>query len=402
MKRINGIFEHICTLDNIELADSNARKGKHNKGIDAHCKHEKEDNEKLRESLLNLTYNTSKYTLGKVFEPKERVIYKLPYYPDRITHWAIMLNTESIWEKLFVKNTYACIKGRGIHKCAKDLKETLDKYPEDTKYCLKLDIQKFYPTIDHAVLKGIIRRKIKDKKLLVILDNIIDSIEGGVGVPIGNYLSQFFANLYLTYFDHWLKEEIKVKHYFRYADDIVILSDNMEFLKKLLIVIKMYLRHVLKLVVKSNYQVFKVEDRGVDFVGFRTFHTHVELRKTIKKRFFRLLNRYHLGKISKEHLEKSLSSYKGWLKMCNSKNLLQKMGGITGIHMSNWNGGKRNITDVQHREFKIIEIEEHRKFFQIHFILNDKSCYTKSKNKELYNTLKGFEYPKDYKIKRND
>lgn len=136
--------------------------------------------------LLTGTYVTSKYKTFKIYEPKERIIFSLPYYPDRIIHHAIMNILEPIWVNIFIDNTYSCIKGRGIHKLAKDLKGDLQKDRENTKYCLKLDITKFYPSIDHDILKKIIRKKIKDKLLLVLLDSIIDSAEG---VPIGNYLS---------------------------------------------------------------------------------------------------------------------------------------------------------------------------------------------------------------------
>jgi len=101
-------------------------------------------------------------------------------------------------------------------KLKKDLKNEVE-----TKYCLKLDVRKFYPSVDHAILKRIIRRKIKDNKLLSLLDNIIDSAKG---VPIGNYLSQYFGNLYLSRFDHWMKETNGVKYYHRYCDDIVIFA----------------------------------------------------------------------------------------------------------------------------------------------------------------------------------
>lgn len=122
MKRINNIFNQICEQTNIEEADDNARKGKHNIGIVKHDLHREEDNKKLRELLINGNYKTSKYTVFKIYEPKERTIYRLPYYPDRITHWCIMLIMEKIWTNIFIKHTYSCIKGRGIHKLAKDLK----------------------------------------------------------------------------------------------------------------------------------------------------------------------------------------------------------------------------------------------------------------------------------------
>ena len=187
MKRLNNLFDKICTIENIEEADRKARKNKGIRyGILKHDLHPKKDNAELLESLLNGTYKTSKYSTFKIYEPKERLIYRLPYYPDRIVHHAIMNIMEPIWKSVFIKQTYSSIKNRGIHACAKDVRFALDNFPEETKYCLKLDIHKFYPSIDHEILKKIIRIKIKDNRLLKLLDDIIDSAPG---VPIGNYLS---------------------------------------------------------------------------------------------------------------------------------------------------------------------------------------------------------------------
>lgn len=181
-----------------------------------------------------------------------------------------------IWTKSFIHNTYSCIEGRGIHLCANNLKRDLRKYPNETKYCLKLDIRKFYPSIPHNGLKKCIRKKIKDKDFLMILDEIIDSTDNvrdvsskltnkiGIGVPIGNYLSQYFANLYLSELDHLCKEELKCKFYYRYADDI-ILSDDKDFLHKVLIYIKLYV-HTIGLKVKDNYQIYLVDSRGINFI----------------------------------------------------------------------------------------------------------------------------------------
>lgn len=213
----------------------------------------------------------------------------------------------------FTADTYSSIEGKGIHSAANAVRAAL-KDIDNTIYCLKLDIRKFYPTINHDILKQLLRRKFKDNDLLWLLDEIIDSADG---VPIGNYLSQFFANFYLTYFDHWLKEQMQVKYYFRYADDIVILHSNKEYLHNLLQQIKKYLNDNLKLEVKSNYQVFPVAARSIDFVGYRFYHTHTLLRKRIKKSFV------HAVKNNKDAA--SIASYKGWAKHCNSKHLLKKI-----------------------------------------------------------------------------
>ena len=195
--------------------------------------------------------------------------------------------------------------------------------PEGTTFCLKLDIRKFYPSINHDVLKSILRRKLKDKRLLCLLDEIIDSADG---VPIGNYLSQYFANLYLTYFDHWIKEQKRVKHYFRYADDIVILASDKSYLHSLMGEIRAYLGD-LKLEVKGNWQVFPVAARGIDFVGYVFFHTHTRMRKGIKKTFCRRLAKLNKRKrpLSEKNFKQAICPWWGWAKSCDSKHLIKKL-----------------------------------------------------------------------------
>lgn len=179
MKRYGDLFDQIVTLDNLYLAETKARKNKQNREeVKEFLEHRDELILELRSKLISGTYITSQYTTFVIYEPKERVIHKLPYYPDRIVHHAIMNILEKIWVNQFLPNVYNCIKDRGIHKAVNDLKEDLQKYPEETKYCLKCDVRKFYPSINHAVLKRIIRIKLKDKRLLQLLDEIIDSADG--------------------------------------------------------------------------------------------------------------------------------------------------------------------------------------------------------------------------------
>ena len=314
MKRINNLYERIYSIENLQLADSIARKGKSKQpGVILHDKNKEQNILKLHEVLKNKTYKTSEYTTFRIFEPKERLIFRLPYYPDRITHHAIMNILEPIFISTFTADTYSCIKGKGIHAASNAVKKAL-KETTGTRYCLKLDIKKFYPNVDHAILKALLRRKIKDNDLLWLLDEIIDSTSG---LPIGNYLSQYFANFYLTYFDHWIKEVKGVKYYFRYADDIVILSDSKEYLHELLSEIRSYMTEKLNLTIKDNYQVFPVTSRGIDFVGYVFRHTHTLLRKSIKQNFARML--------IKNKNDKSIASYKGWALHCNSKNLINKL-----------------------------------------------------------------------------
>jgi retron-type reverse transcriptase len=308
MKRIRNLYDNIISIENLRLADKKARKGKlHSYGVQLHDKNREANLLALHERLKNQTYKTSKYHIFTIFEPKEREIYRLPYYPDRITHHAIMNILEPIWVALFNKNTYSCIKNRGIHAAAKDVKFALKNDTAGTRYCLKIDVRKFYPSIDHKILKQVVRRRIKDKRLLWLLDGIIDSVP--TGIPIGNYLSQYFANVYLSYFDHWLKEEKQVKHYWRYADDIVILAPDKNILHQLLIEIRAYLHNNLKLKVKRNYQVFPVDARGIDFLGYVFYHSHTLLRKTIKQRLFRRVAKLRKRKVEKPDLQDFKISY---------------------------------------------------------------------------------------------
>lgn len=396
MKRINGLFEKICTKDNIEYADDKASNDKKlRKDIIKHNERRKEENEKLLNDLINLNYHTSTYTTFKIYEPKERLIFKLPYYPDRITHHAIMNIMEPIWVNIFISHTYSCVKERGITKLNRDLKKCLENNIENTKYCLKLDIKKFYPSINHEILFEIIKRKVKDNKLLILLKDIIESSNG---VPIGNYLSQFFANLYLTYFDHWIKEEVKCKFYFRYADDIVILGKTKEELRKVLILIKMYLHQVLKLELKENYQIFEVDKRGIDFIGYKFYHNHILLRKSIKKNIMKLVYSYVNNVIDKKYFEIHFRSYFGWCKYCNSKNLLYKIQKLTGIKYTNWVAPYIKISNLYNKIINVIDIDVHNKYFKINFVYDGHSYYTISTNKTLYKTIINRTLPTTIKI----
>ena len=315
MRRVGNLYHRIIDLENLRLADVNARKRKKlTYGVAVHDQNRDENIFLLHEQLTTKSFKTSAYTSFFLHTPKKREIFRLPYYPDRIVHHAILNILEPVWESVFTADTYACIKGRGIHGAARALRRDLKDY-DNTLYSLKLDIRKFYNTIDHEILKSIIRRKIKDSDLLSLLDEIIDSADG---VPIGNYTSQYFANLYLAYFDHWVKEELKVKYYYRYSDDMVFLAGTKDELHRIFESVRDYLASVLKLEIKSNYQIFPVESRGIDFVGYRFYHTHTLLRKSIKKRFARAIKK-------KGNNVQTHAAYWGWAKHCDSKNLLKKL-----------------------------------------------------------------------------
>ncbi len=258
--------------------------------------------------LKNQTYKVGLYKTSRYKDKgKERILYKLPYYPDRIIQWAIMLQIEKYFNRVFMPFTCASLPGRGIHYASKILTNYLQNFPEETTYYLKFDIKKFYPSIDRKILKQKLRKIFKDKDLLYELDNIIDSFDKtdiyklnlsdeekdiycqpGKGVPVGSYLSQYLANFYLSYFDHWLVEECGCRFVIRYMDDIVILSNSKEFLHNLLCAIKIYLKEDLNLKIKLNYFIGQTE-KGIDVVGFRHFYGYKLMRHSTIIRFKKIL-----------------------------------------------------------------------------------------------------------------
>ncbi len=345
MKRYRNLYEKIISIDNLMLADEKAQKGKKKTyGVKLHNKNREENIIRLHESLKNKTYNTSDYHIFKIYEPKERVIYRLPYYPDRIVHHAIMNILEPIWTKTFTYNTYSCIKRRGIEACAKQVDKIIKQYKDTPLYCLKIDICKYYPSINHDVMKRIIRLKIKDKDLLDLLDEIIDSAEG---LPIGNYLSQYLANLYLCYFMHYINERMPndIKSILNldytpkiycteYADDIVFYSDSKDILHQVFVLSKIYLERELKLNIKGNYQIFPIaynrydrHGRVLDYVGYKFYKNQKLIRKRIKQNFCRLvykINKYLLT-LSLAEYKQLIAPYLGWAKHSDSKHLLTKI-----------------------------------------------------------------------------
>ena len=289
MKRIGNLYANIISLDNLRVADVKARKGKlRSHGVRLHDQHRERNILALQKQLQTKTFKTSEYHVFKIIADnnKEREIYRLPYFPDRILHHAIMNVMEPIWVSLFTADTYACIKNRGIHAAVKKMKFILQTDPEHTPYCLKLDIRKFYPSVDHEVLKMLLRRKIKDNDLIQLLDTIIDSAPG---LPIGNY------------------------------------HENKDYLHNLLSEISYYLKVNLKLDVKSNYQVFPVASRGIDFLGYVFFHTHTLLRKSIKQRLCRRIAHLRRAKITGIEFTKNINAWHGWAKHCNTHNLMKKL-----------------------------------------------------------------------------
>lgn len=322
MKRYGYLYQDVCSMENLRLAHQNARAGKSHyhevKIVDARPE---KSLLAIQQMLVNKTFQNAPYTTFTRSENgKTREIYRLPYYPDRIIHHAIMNVVKPIWKRVFIRDTYSAIEGRGIHDGVRRMQQALRGNQDATRYCLKMDVRKFYPSMDHQVLKQILRKKIKDPNLLWLLGEIIDST---AGVPIGNYLSQYFGNLYLAYFDHWMKENQSVAHYYRYCDDMVTLSESKSWLHILRSRVAEYLSERLGLQVKENWQVFPVASRGIDFLGYVFYHGYTLLRKSIKERLQRkvALIKQHWQCMSPTTIVNRVMSYWGWLKHCDARHL---------------------------------------------------------------------------------
>lgn len=302
MKRVGNLFEKIISLENLELAVKNAKRGKTNFKQVKKFLSDNKDNHlllELQKTLKEGKFKTSKYERVTKYEgKKEREIYKLPFYPDRIVQHAILQITSEYFLNHFSLHSYSSVKGRGIHKCFHDVRRQLKKHPNETKYCLKTDVSKFYNSINHTILKNKLSKIFKDQKLLSLLFEIVDSFSTSedTGIPIGNYLSQHFGNLYLGDLDRTL--ESRTFKYYRYMDDIVCLDPNKENLRSILDLVKENIKN-LKLKLKKNFQVFETTLRPLDFVGYRYFKNFELVRKEISKNARKCTN-------------KSKPSYLGW------------------------------------------------------------------------------------------
>ena len=314
MKRYGHLWEQVISLENLWVAYQNARRGKARyKQIREFDPLAEQLMPQLQVMLASGSFRTSEYKVFQMFERgKLRTIHALPFYPDRIVHHAITQITAPIWERSLICNTFAAIPGRGIHDAVKRVKAKILGSQE--LYALKVDVKQFYPSVDHDVLKKLLARQIKDQQLLDVLYEIADS---GPGLPIGNYLSQYFGNIYLSPVDHVVTAGLGYGDYFRYCDDIIVLHHDKKRLHRLRLVIQELLAD-LKLTMKENWQVFPVGQRGLDFVGYRFWPTHTLVRK---KTILRLKRRLHIKRPTLNEalrVQHAAKSFSGWLRYADT------------------------------------------------------------------------------------
>jgi len=317
MKRHGDLWHKIVDIENIKYAHRQARKGKayytEVKMVDSD---ENKYARQVQDMLVNKTFTTSEYEIEDRFDGRKmRTIYKLPYFPDRIVQHALLNVIGEILTNSFIRDTFQSIKGRGTTDAMRRVKK-LVRSEDCPKYALKMDVEKYYPSVNNDKLKVIIRRKIKCPDTLWLIDNIIDSMPG---LPIGNYTSQHFGNVYLNEIDWKVKQELKPSGYFRYCDDIVLMDSDKEKLKRYKEIIVGWL-NALDLRIKSSWNIYNIQKQGVDFVGFVFKQSQTKLRKTIASKFKKTCTNIRNKSLIKEPLS-SLMAYKGWAKSCNGKAL---------------------------------------------------------------------------------
>lgn len=320
-KRHGHLYEEIYDLENLEWAHHFASQGKRCRPVIQWVGENKGDCLlTLQWMLREEKFNTGKYNNFVVNERgKERFIYVLPYFPDRILHHAVVQVLAPIWHAWFIRDTYGSIPNRGVHDALKRMQRIMRNDPRGTRYCLKCDIRKYYPSVDHDRLKMHLRRKIKDAKVLKLLDEIIDSAPG---IPIGNYLSQYFGNIALTPFDHWMKDAMRVRYYFRYVDDLIVFAEDKRTLHLLLNEMKKQLA-IENLELKPSHQIFPTEKEGVDFLGYKTFRNYRLLRRSIRGHAVKATRRYRQGTLRFQKVRRSMGSWYGWGKFARNQKFLR-------------------------------------------------------------------------------
>lgn len=298
MKRYNKLFEQIISWQNFRLAFLKASKGKSRSSEVILFTMKLDENlEGLRRGIANQTYSIGEYRQFKIYDPKERIISVAPF-KDRVIHHAIINILEPIFEKQFVFHTYACRKGKGTHAAAR----YVFKKARSNNFFLKLDVKKYFDSIDHIELKRQLTRIIKDKRCLVLLFKIIDSyyFQKNKGLPIGNLTSQFFANLYLSSLDHFILEQLKPACYARYMDDMIILADSVQELKADFHAIQMYITQKLDLTLKQ--EIYGKVSKGIPFLGWKITNNSITVllktRKRMKKKLKEIQHDFLSGKIT--------------------------------------------------------------------------------------------------------
>jgi retron-type reverse transcriptase len=310
MKRYGSLFPAFVSFSNLHLAYQKARKGASAKReTQSFTFHLEEALFALQNELQTGTYQPSPYRYFKIYDPKERQI-SVATFRDRVVHHALINIMEPIYERSFIHDSYATRKGKGTHKAGARAQQFLGR----GNWFWKCDIDKYFDSIRQDVLMNIIGRKIKDQRLLALTGLIIrNGGQDGVGLPIGNLTSQFFANVYLDRFDHFVKEELGMSNYLRYMDDFVLFHPDKSVIKSARPRVEHFLTHQLHLRLKPRACFLNHSANGLTFLGRRIFPRLVRIARPnlqrMKKRITRRENEYAQGLISSDKYLAAINSY---------------------------------------------------------------------------------------------
>lgn len=323
MKRYGNLIHDIADPETIKLALHQAAIGKrHRKSVSRRLNHEEETIQQIQHLLLSGEFKPAKVKTWTGHERgKDRQITTTPFFPDQLIHWSIMLVLQPIFLKSMYEYNLATVPSRGMAQGRKVIPKWLQNDPKRTKYCLKMDIHHFYASINTDILKLKLQHRFKDPQVLRLLGAIIDSYSPGL--PLGLYTSQWLANFYLEDFDHQVKNDWQIPHYVRYMDDLVMLSGNKKKLHRARDQMDAYLKAE-GLVIKPNWQLFRVGSRPIDFLGYRFYRDHVTLRRKLALRIRRKAAKVGRKDRLTYHDAASMISYWGWLKHTNSYGFYHK------------------------------------------------------------------------------
>jgi len=323
-------FENIISIDNLLEAWKEFLKGKRGKkDVQEFLLNLMDNIFALHKELLNHTYKHGAYQAFKINDPKPRDIHKAGVR-DRLVHHAIYRILYPYFDRKFIFDSYSCRIGKGTHRAINRFREFAGKVSKNntrTCWALKCDIRKFFASIDHKILKDILAEHIRDKDALRLLSQVIDSFntEGktGVGLPLGNLTSQLLVNVYMNELDQFVKHELKIKYYIRYADDFVILHEDKSVLKNLIPKISEFLESELRLAFHQDKVFIKTFASGVDFLGWVNFSRHRVIRTSTKRRMMK--------KVSHTFSPETISSYLGLLSHGNTRKLVVKIMNKAGV-----------------------------------------------------------------------
>lgn len=338
MKTYKNLFDSICSFENLHLAYLKARKCKKYRDYVLEFSYNLEKNLlKLREELLNQTYRHGSYREFIVCDAKKRHIKAAPFR-DRIVHHALCHIVEPIFNKSFIYDSYACRESKGTHSAIKRLQSFLRN--RSLIYCLQADISKYFDSIDHDVLLFLIKRKIKDQKVIWLMKKIIDSCYTHriytnlfnfrtTGIPIGNLTSQLFANIYLDQLDQLAKHQLRMRYYLRYMDDFLILHSSKQKLHQIKQEIGIFLQDKLRLKLHPKKVNIFPTKKGICFLGYRNFEKYRLLRKDTVKRFVKRTKIYqkklNAGLMTQERFNNSFQSWLAYAQFGNSWHLIQNL-----------------------------------------------------------------------------